>query len=100
MEVYSKTSKVIVNSGENTTAQINMNGQQLKEVTALKFLGAMLTKDGHSTVETRTRLKIATASMPKLNKIRSSKNISFSTKMNLHKALVLSTNFRVTRVEP
>ena len=91
MEISSEKSKVMVNSGENTTVQISMNGQQLEEVMAFKYLGATLTKDGRSTAEIKIRLAIATASMAKLNKIWSSKDLSFATKIKLHKTVVLST---------
>ena len=91
MEISSEKSKVMVNSGDNTTVQINMNGQQLEEVMAFKYLGDTLIKDGRSTVEIKIRLAIATASMAKLNKIWSSKDVSFSTKIKLYKTLVLST---------
>ena len=82
MEISSEKSKVMVNSGDNTTVQISMNGQQLEELMAFKYLGATLTKDGRSTAEIKIRLAIATASMAKLNKIWSSKDVSFSTKKN------------------
>ena len=36
MEISSEKSKVMVNSGDNTTVQISMNGQQLEEVMAFK----------------------------------------------------------------
>ena len=91
MQISSKKSKVMVNSGDNTTVQISMNGQQLEEVMAFKYLGATLTKDGRSTAEIKIRLAIATASMVKLNKIWSSKDINFATKIKLFKTLVLST---------
>ena len=58
---------------------------------AFKNLGATLTKDGRSTAEIKIRLAIATSSMAKLNKIWSSKDISFATKTKLYKTLVLST---------
>ena len=90
MEVSCEKRKVIVNSANNTAAQITMNGQQLEEVDACKYLGATLTKDGRSTIEIKTRLAIATSTMTKLNKIWSSKDISFPTKIKLYKALVLS----------
>ena len=80
MENSSKKSKVMVNSGDNTTVQISMNGQQLKEVMAFKYLGATLKKDGRSTAEIKIRLAIATASMAKLNKMWSSKDLSFAKK--------------------
>ena len=89
MEISSEKSKVMVNSGDNTTVQISMNGQQLEEVMAFKYFGATLTKDGCSTAEIKIRLAIATASMAKL--IWSSKDLSFSTKIKFVKTLVLST---------
>ena len=72
-------------------SEISMNGQQLEEVMAFNYLGAKLTKDGRSTAEIKIRLAIATASRAKLNKIWSSKDVSFSTKIKLYKTLVLST---------
>ena len=69
MEISSEKSKAIVNSGDNTTVQISMNGQQLEEVMAFKYLGATLTKYGRSTAEIKIRLAIATAGMVKLNNI-------------------------------
>ena len=91
MEISSEKSKVMVYSGHNTTVQISMNGQQLEEVMAFKYLRTTLTEDGRSTAEIKIRLAIATASMAKLNKIWSSKDVSFSTKKKLYKTLVLST---------
>ena len=38
----------------------SMNGQQLEEVMAFKYLGATLTKDGRSTADINIRLAIAT----------------------------------------
>lgn len=90
MEVSTEKSKVLVNSTTNTHAEIYMNGQQLEEVDAFKYLGATLTKDGRSTIEIKTRLAIATSAMAKLSKIWRSREISFSTKMKLYKSLVLS----------
>ena len=68
-----------------------MNGKQLEEVNAFKYLGATMTKDGRSTVEIKTRIAIATSTMTKLDKIWKNKYISFPTKLRLYKALVLST---------
>ena len=88
MEVSSEKSKVMTNGANKTPAQIYMNGQQLEEVSAFKYLGATLTKDSRSTTEIKSRLAIATPIMAKLDKIW--KNISFPT-MRLYRALVLST---------
>ena len=68
-----------------------MNSQKLEQEMAFKYLVATLTKDGRSTAEIKIRLAIATVSMSKLNKIWSSKDISFATKIKLYKTLVLST---------
>ena len=90
MEVSTEKSKVLVNSTTNTHAEIYMNGQQLEEVDAFKYLGATLTKDGRSTTEIKIRMATATSAMAKLSKIWKSKEISFPTKMKLYKSLVLS----------
>ena len=91
IEVSSEKSKVMTNSANKTPAQIYMNGQQLEEVSAFKYLGATLTKDSRSTTEIKSRLAIATSIMAKLDKIWKNENISFPTKMRLYRALVLST---------
>ena len=67
-----------------------MNGQQLEEVDAFKYLGSTLTKNGRSSTEIKTRIGAATSAMAKLNKIWRSKDISFPTKLKLYKALVVS----------
>ena len=85
MEISREKSIVMVNSGDNTTVQISMNGQQLEEVMAFKYIGATLTKDGRSTAEIKIRLAIATASMAKPNNTWSSKDVSFFTKIKLYK---------------
>ena len=66
---------------------INFKVTALEEVMAFKYLRVTLTKDGRSTAEIKIRLAIATASMAKLNKIWSSTDISFATKIKLYKTL-------------
>ena len=90
MEVSIEKSKVMVNSKTDIRAQIFMNGKQLEEVDAFKYLGATLTKDSRSTTEIKIRLAMATSAMAKLSKIWKSNDISFPTKMKLYKSLVLS----------
>ena len=91
MEVSSEKSKVMKNSANTTPVRVFMNGQELEEVSAFKYLGATLTKDSRSTVEIKSRIAIATSTMAKLDKIWRNKEIRFSTKMRLYRALVLST---------
>lgn len=90
MEVSTEKSKILVNSAKNTTTQIYMNGEQLEEVQAFKYLGATLTKDGKSTTEVKTRIAMATASLAKLGKIWRSRDISTKTKIRLLKSLIQS----------
>ena len=74
----------MVSSDDNTTAEISMNGQQLEEVTAFKYVGARLTKDGLSTVEIKTRLAIATDSMTNLKKRHGAAKMSASLQGLIH----------------
>ena len=90
MEDSSEKSKIVVKSTNNTPARIQMNGQLLEEVDAFKYLGSTLTKDGRSTKEIKTRIGLATSAMARLNKVWRSRDISFTTKMRLYKALVVS----------
>ena len=66
-----------------------MNGQQLEEVEAFKYLGSTLTKDDCVT-EVKIRIALSTSAMAKLTKLWKSSDISFSTKLKLYRALVLS----------
>ena len=90
MELNKDKCKVMVNSRNNATISIQIEGQQLEEVGAFKYLGATMTKDGRSTTEIKARIAIATSSMAKLNKLWNSKSISFEIKIKLYKSLILS----------
>ena len=89
MEVSAEKSKIMVNSRNNRTSTITMNGTPLEQVNHFKYLGATLSSDGSSTADIRIRLATATSAMAKLKKIWSSR-ISFTTKYRLYKSLVLS----------
>ena len=58
MEVSTEKSKVMVNSTNNISTNINMNGEQLEEVISFKYFGATLSKDGTCTAEIRNRIYI------------------------------------------
>ena len=90
MEVSTEKSKVMVNSSNDTKADITMNGEKLEEVTNFKYLGATLSKDGTSTAEVHIRIATATSAMARLNRIWKSNAISFPTKYKLFKSLVVS----------
>ncbi|KAH3727088.1 hypothetical protein DPMN_053015 [Dreissena polymorpha] len=51
MGVSKEKSTIMVNSTNNTNANIAMNGKKLEEVTTFKYLGATLSKDGTRTAE-------------------------------------------------
>ena len=87
MEISSEKSKVMVNTTRNTHASITLNGQTLDEVDKFKYLGALITKDGTSDKEIRTRIATASAAMSNLNKIWKSK-IDLRIKIKLYKSLI------------
>ena len=89
MEVSSEKSKVMVNSTNDISVNITMNSDHLEEVTAFKYLGVTLSKEGTSAQEIRIRIATATAAMARLNRVWKS-NISFRTKYKLFKSLVVS----------
>ena len=81
MEVSSEKRKTIVNSNTNNVhAKIIMNGEELKEVNQFKYLGSTLKKDGSSEGEIRIRIATATSAIVRLDKIWTSKKISFTLK--------------------
>ena len=89
MEVSTEKAKVMVNSSNNISANITMNGEPLEEVSSFKYLGATLTEDGTCTAEIRMRIVTATAAMARLSRVRKS-DISFHTRFKLYKSLVVS----------
>ena len=90
MEISTVKSKVMVNSTNNASVSIIMDGEKLEEVSSLKYLGATLTKDGTCKAEICIQIATATAVMARLTRVWKS-NISFWTKFKLYKSLVIST---------
>lgn len=89
MEISTEKSQVLVNSRGIRQTRIVVNGDVLEDVDKFKYLGVILTKDGASTTEVRSRLAMATAAMARLNVIWKS-TISFRVKLKLYKSLVTS----------
>ena len=54
MEVRTKKNKVMVNSTNNCSADIYMNGQKLEELDKFNFLWSTLSKDNSSSAEVCT----------------------------------------------
>ena len=82
-----KKSKMMTNSTSTISADINMNGQKLEEVTSFKYLGATLYKDGTCSAEVRIRIASA---MARLNRIWRCNTISFASRFKVNKSLVTS----------
>ena len=62
VEVSSKKSKLMVNSANNISADITMNGHKL-DVEAFKYLGSTITTDGRSPAEVKIRIAFAMSAM-------------------------------------
>ena len=86
-----KKSKILVNSSKPTpSTKIIMNGEELEEVETFKYLGALINKEGNSTLEIKARFAIAPSAMSKLTRIWKSPNIETTTKIKLYKSLITS----------
>ena len=83
MDISTAKSKIMVNSTNNTSADVTLDEEQLEEVSNFKYLGATLSKDGTCNTEIRTRLAIAMSAMARLTRLWKS-NISFLVKHKLY----------------
>ena len=82
-------SKIIVNSTNNLSADIHMNGQRLEEVDKFKYLESTLSKDGSNSAEVCTINDKPSAAMARLDRVWKSNKISLPTKFRLYKSLVV-----------
>ncbi|PVD38062.1 hypothetical protein C0Q70_00672 [Pomacea canaliculata] len=69
METNMEKSKVMVNSIGKEKAEISLDGQKLEEVESFKYLGSILTKNGLSTDDIRSRITAAIAALMRLHKV-------------------------------
>ena len=65
-------------------------GKLLQAVAEFKYLGTMVSTDGHSTRELNRRLGIAAGTMASLNRRWADSGISLRLKCQLYKALVMT----------
>ncbi|KAH3829970.1 hypothetical protein DPMN_103203 [Dreissena polymorpha] len=56
----------MMNSTDNTSADITMNGMKLKEVSRFKYVGATMSQDGTSNADNRIMLAMAAAYIARL----------------------------------
>ena len=90
MEVSTERSNIMINSTNNISADISINGQSLEEVTNLKYLGATLCKDDTCSAEICIRIVSALVAVARLNRIWQCKPINFTSTFKLHKSFVTS----------
>ena len=65
----SKTKVMVISkSDEDTRTRINVNGEELEQVSKYKYLGSIVTQNGKCVDEIKTRIAIAEAAF---NKIKS-----------------------------
>ena len=69
MEISAEKSKIMVNSRIPPITAILMNGERLEEVKSFKYIGSIISSDGDSTEEIRTRINLATSAIARLKKI-------------------------------
>ena len=66
MDVNVKKTKVMVFSKEeNVQCNIKVNGEYLEQVTSYRYLGSIVTEDGRSEVEIKTRIAMAKRPFPR-----------------------------------
>ena len=76
----------IMASGSITSRQID--GETMETVTDFKFLGSKITADGDCSHEIKRPLLLGRKAMSNLDSILKSRDIAFSTKIHLVKAMV------------
>ena len=93
MEVSTEKGKIKTNSTHNISADINMNGQKLEEVTSFKYLGATLYEDGTCSAEVRIRITSAMAAMSRLTGSGSATPLVLQASSSATSLFVTSCNF-------
>ena len=89
MEFGAEKTKLMTNKTSGINTEIKVNGQKLKTVTSLKYLGSVITDEG-SKPEILSRIAQATAALTRLKPVWIDKSISLSSKIRLMRSLVTS----------
>ena len=90
MGLDTEKSTIMINSTGNIGADISMNGQKLEAVTSLKYLAAILCKDGTCSAVIRGRIASAMTPVFRPIRIRMSSSQSFTSKFKLYQSPVIS----------
>eukprot|EP00794_Sanderia_malayensis_P006642 gene6642-biopygen5411 len=93
MGISGQKSKTMVTGVEMTTIDppISINEEDLEQVKTFKYLGSFITEDGTWNKEVLARLGTTTSALVKLDKIWKENDLPLTTKINLLRAIVIST---------
>ena len=88
----SKTKVMIISKGnEGTRTHINVNGEELEQVSRYKYLGSVVTEDGRCLEEIKTRIAIAKTSFNRIKSLVTNRSISIGLRKRFIKSYVWST---------
>ena len=76
---------------ETVNTEIMLNGKKLKQVQHFKYLGSIITEDGRSEKEIKTRIGIAKTTFEKQKKILANVNMNWNLRFRFLKSFVWST---------
>ena len=88
----SKTKVMVISKADNDiSANVEVGGVVLEQVQRYKYLGSVVTKDGRSVEEIKTRIAIAKNAFNKVKHIVTNRSISISLRRRFIKSYVWST---------
>ena len=82
---------VINKRGEGTRININIDGDEIQQVKAFKYLGQIVTEDGKCEEEIKKRIIIAKLAFSKMNKILTRPQIPLPTRIRILHCYIWST---------
>jgi len=80
---------VITKKKEIPPCNITLNGQRLKQVNSFKYLGALITSDGRSIKEVKSRIAQAKKAFSDLKKILTNQRLTFKTRLRVLNTYIL-----------
>ena len=89
MEISAEKTKVMSNNTSCINTEIKVKGQKLETVTAIEYLGSVISDEG-SKPEILSRIAKTTAALTRLKPVWIHKSIFLSSKMQLMRSLVTS----------
>ena len=88
MKINVKKTKVMrISNNKDDAMNITINGQQVEQVTAFKYLGSIISSDGRCTEEIRTRIAMAKKAFMKRKELLT-KGLDIQTKKSIVKSII------------